>query len=252
MTTFTDEQLTAFLDGELPEVETLRIAEALETDKQLAKQLSLLEVDFFPIQQAFDQLLTVAPTEKLQSTTQPVEAMPNQTVANDKYWMSYAVAACLALTIGVGIGHYTFQIPPELVTWKGEVARYQKLYTNETLVSFTVTPDAANKSIDQVSNELGLILPAKRFLLDGLVFKRAQVLAFNQKPLAQFMYQGLDGTPIAICVLKNGKQDKAISLANIKGLNSASWNLDGFAFIVIGDTDSEVIENIAKGFLVTI
>ncbi|PWQ93185.1 anti-sigma factor family protein [Leucothrix arctica] len=254
MTTFTDEQLTAFLDGELPEAKMVQIAEALETDESLVERLSGLEVDFAPIKQAFDQLLQEAPTESLNANIPAVEveSMPTKAASNDNSWMSYAVSACFALAIGVGVGRAMFQTPPEPVGWKGEVARYQKLYSKDTLATFTVTADAAEKSISQVSTKLGLAVPTQQFLPDGLTFKRAQTLVFNQKPLAQFMYQGEDGTPIAICVLKNGKPDQAISLANIKGLNAASWNHGGFAYIAIGDTQPEVIESIAKNFLTTI
>lgn len=254
MTTFTDEQLTAFLDGELPEVEMQKIADALDTDTLLAERLSGLEVDFVPIKQAFDQLLTEASVDKFQDieATQHIVTPTSQPAANDQGWFSYAVAACFALAIGVGVGRYIFQTPPQVITWKGEVARYQKLYSKETLAAFTVQSDAAIQHISRVSEDLTLSLTPKQFLQEGLSFKRAQTLVFNEKPLAQFMYQGEDGTPIAICVLKNGKQDQGISLATIKGLNAASWNHDGFAYIVIGDTTSETIENIAKKFVTTI
>lgn len=271
MSMFSDEMLTAFLDGELPEAQMQQIATALETDSVLQQRLDSLQVDFAPIRAAFDELLSSEQIEKLQqdinlppsemaepSVVQSTVDSPTPKPANDSSWLKYATAACLVLATGFSLGRFTQQ-PPQTpvaeapkITWKGEVARYQKLFTKETLAPFSVDAITANKQITAAIESLKLKLSAEQLLQDGLDFKRAQMLAFNKKPLAQFMYQDADGTPIAICVLKSDGDDKALSLANIKGLNSASWKTDGFAYILIGDTDMERIEGLAKNVIAKI
>ena len=58
---FTDEQLTAFLDGEADAELYAQIEVALETNEALGEQLAGLDIPIAQIAQAYDALLTQAP-----------------------------------------------------------------------------------------------------------------------------------------------------------------------------------------------
>ncbi|MBB5514997.1 anti-sigma factor RsiW [Rubricella aquisinus] len=246
MTTFTDEQLTAFLDGELPADVAAEIAEALERDEVLAARLADLEVDFAPIRAAFDAL------------TPASVPMPAPQAANDpappRRWLGMTVAAGLALMVGFGAG-FTVPRAPEPVAppgWLAIVASYQALYSAETIAA--VQPDAATQAAEvaRVAQTLGAPLTSENVTSDLLRYARGQVLDLNGQPLAQLMYQAADGTPVALCVIATAAEDAPVSSRQIGGLNAAVWREGGFAYLVIGDTDAGTIATAAEGFAAAI
>jgi anti-sigma factor RsiW len=244
MTTYSDEQLTAFLDGALPAEQAAEIADALERDETLAARLADLEVDFAPIRAAFDEMLP-------DNVPLPM-AMPE--AANDpappRRWLGVGVAAGLALLVGFGAG---FSVPraPEPAAppgWLAVVASYQALYSAQTLAA--VQPDTAMQmaEVTRVAQTLGAPLTPENVTSDLLRYARGQVLDLNGKPLAQLMYQAPDGTPVALCVIATGAEDAPVAARQIDGLNAAVWREGGFAYLVIGDTDAETITAAAEGF----
>jgi len=235
---FSDEELTAFLDGELDDARAEAIALALETDVDLQAQLAALEVDFAPIRAAFDDMLGDAPDIALPVVT-PARSVSRPLLA----------ASIVALGVGFAAGWFAVPAPEvEKPGWLAVVASYQKLYAAETLEG--VAPEAAtiSREVAAVSEGLGRNFDAGKLELAGLSYRRGQMLNFNGKPLAQFMYQTADGTPIALCAIKSGAGDKAVGGKVIDGLQAAIWRKDGFAYLVIGDASEAEILGFAKGF----
>lgn len=237
---FTDEQLTAFLDGELPLNEAQAIADALEHDPELAKRLADLEVDFAPIRAAFDDLLKDAPVI-------PIAA--NETHA-PRRWVTPLIAASVALLVGFGAGFTVPRAPVPVAApgWLEVVASYQALYSAETLAA--VQPDAVSRmaEVARVAGALGAPLTAENVASADLRYARGQVLDLNGQPLAQFLYQAADGTPVALCVIATGAEDAPVSARTVGGMNAAVWRQGGFAYLVIGDTDAATISDAAVEF----
>ena len=128
------------------------------------------------------------------------------------------------------------------------VANYQVLYGKATLA--TAAPNAAEAAdqVARISDALGLDLTALPEP-EGLTFKRAQLLEFNGRPLVQIAYVDGEGTPIALCILSSDKPaSDSVDLAALQGLGSASWNSDGFGFLLIGGDDPKALENSADTF----
>jgi anti-sigma factor RsiW len=231
--TFTDEQLTALLDGELPAEQARAITDALEMDAQLAARLESLHVDFTPIKAAFDGVLGQAP-----------EIAIPEPVARGMNWRgigNIAAATCVALVIGFTAGRQTAPAPQ--TGWIGAVAEYQGLYTKETLDLY----GAENWVVEvaAVSQELGLDITLADLKIDGLAYIQGQILSYKDKPLAQFMFQTANGVPIAICVIKSDKPDRKMRIETPNGLNAAVWHKGGYGFIVIGDMEETDIRNLA-------
>ncbi|MFT5639873.1 MAG: anti-sigma factor RsiW, partial [Paracoccaceae bacterium] len=206
-----------------------------------------LEVDFTPIKAAFDAVLADAPLD----ITAPIDAV--LAVRKPRgVWQPALIAASLALVVGFGFGQVLAPTPnaPPLKKpgWLAVVASYQNLYSAKTLEG--VNPDATEIAgeVQRVASALGTELSPDQLVLQGLSFKRGQVLSFNGKALAQFMYQSENGTPIALCLIASGAEDKAISTKQIGGLNAAIWRKNGFAYLVIGDETAETLARLAAEF----
>ncbi len=243
---FTDEELTAYLDGEAaPDVEA-SISSALETDEGLAERLAGLDIPIAAIRQRYDDVLTDAPP--MPELSPAVPSVPQgrgfPRVIMGAGLFGTGIAAGLAVAVFTGLG----QPQPQEPGWKAMVANYQLLYGKSTLYATEPQPADVSRQLIQVSAALGLDLndlpvPA------GYSFKRAQILEFKGRPLAQISYTLPDGTPVALCILssKNPTAD-TVDLAVIQGLGSASWVAGGYGYLLIGGENAEVLAPPAETF----
>ncbi len=249
MSAFTDETLIAFLDGVLPEPETAAVAAALENDPALAAHLEGLQVDFAPITAEFDALLAQAPVFEVPALSNVVELRPKPATR----WIHLAIAASIALVIGFGFGRNTAPTPePAPLGWLAAVANYQNLYNPDTLWGMKPTPEQAEKEVVRVAKALEHDLSLAQLQVAGLTYRRGQILTFRGKPLAQFMFNDAEGTPIAICMIKSAKDDTALAVKQIDGLNAAVWTDGGYGYLVIGDTDADILQRAAEQLQVQI
>ncbi|MBW8790849.1 MAG: anti-sigma factor, partial [Rhizobium leguminosarum] len=139
-----DEELTAFIDGELTAEEAARIDAIVNEDESVAERLEFLARASLPFKQAFAPLLSEAPREKLETMLAAIPAQPSARPASTPAFASRrgflgALAASLVAgiaidraVIGIGIGK-GFSAKDENSEWRAVVADYISLYTPETL-----------------------------------------------------------------------------------------------------------------------
>ena len=137
--------------------------------------------------------------------------------------------------------------PPPAPGWAAFVASYQSLYTPETLASVTLTEAERMAQLQTVSAAVGLDLTGVPDA-EGLTLKRAQILAFNGKPLVQLAYQRADGTPVALCIIPAGPDDRPVSMGAAQGMELARWNTPGFGYILIGGQEQAPLQSEAEAF----
>ncbi len=273
--TISDETLVAYLDGELPDGERKAVETALGRDEELAERLALLEDGERPWKEAFEGFLAQAPLEKLKAdladavrqqeeenaTKAPVEKPAGiGEPANDqmpKSWWRPAMAACVAITLLVGFaaGYGTSEVQntqvaavpaTEAETWRQAVADYQALYTRETLSIASNDPAVHRAGLQRVSKLLGLPLPDAVSEVDGLDYKRAQILKFGDEPLAQLTYLYKDEVPIAFCIVKLDEADREASSEVRSGLNIVHWAKGGYSLMIVGELPPEALNDFAR------
>jgi len=242
MRRFSDEELTAFLDGEADDALQAEIETALEADSALGDQLAALDVPLTAIAEAYDNLLQDAPP-------MPVLPQATQAPAPRGRWAwgigTFATGLAAGLAVAVFTGFGTPEPAPR--GWVSFVASYQTLYTAETLAVADPSAQEAAMQLAAVSDALGLdisSLPAAQ----GLTFKRAQVLGFRDKPLIQIAFARADGTPVALCIIPSGPDAKPVDMGEAEGLGLARWNTPGYGFLLIGGTDAAPLAQEAETF----
>ncbi|MEL7165024.1 MAG: hypothetical protein AAGL96_06080 [Pseudomonadota bacterium] len=231
---YTDEELTAFLDGEADAPLAEAIGEALEHDPVLAERLAALDIPILPLRSAYDTLLEAAP---------PMPALPAEVKAPATRFgwgwgmgtFGTGIAAGLAVAVFTGFGAPAPEPAPK-PGWAAFVASYQSLYTAETLAAVQISEAERTAQLTLVSTALGLDL-STIVNAPGLTLKRAQLLAFNDKPLVQLAYQRDDGTPVALCIIPAGADGKPVSMGAAQGMELARWNTPGFGYLLIGGQD---------------
>lgn len=231
---FSDEELTAYLDGEADGRLEAALSEALETDTTLQDRLAQLDIPVASIREGYAALLADAPPMPVLDT--PVDRAP--------LWRGIATfGGGLAAGLAVAVVSGLFSVPdaPSKPGWKAVVANYQTLYGPETLVDETPSQDEQAAQLASVGAALGIDLselpqPAE------LTFRRAQLLDFRGRPLAQIAFTRPDGTPIALCILQSKtSEDTLVTASLIQEMGTASWQTGTFGFLLVGgDTPADL------------
>lgn len=245
---FTDEQLTAYLDGEAGENLRLSIDAALDKDDALAAQLAELDINTGDIAASFEALLSQAPAMP------DLGKVKSRTAANTNARPGFFGSFVLFGT-GIAAGVAMMLLLPDLIEpqpkapgWKAVVASYQSLYSAETLATSSPSKAETTLQLAAMSAALGADI-TQLPQVQGLKFKRAQVLGFNGKTLIQLAFTRSDGTPVALCIIAAKSKDaKAMATETIQGMAAASWNKDGLAYLLIGGDQGDVTATEAQAF----
>ena len=241
---FSDEQLTAYLDGEVDGSLRRQIDDARLKDDSLSQRLESLRLDTAQLKSAFDGMLVAAPDAPDFIIDGPDEHTRDWRV---QIWQMAAVASML-LFIGSMIGWHRASVQDD--SWRSAAAIYHKLYVRQTLAH--VDPDSARSSeeLKRVSSALG-----RRFELadltgaEDLEYKRAQVLGHQGRPLIQLAFLTSDGVPIALCIMAaKSESEQAVSGGEYAGLNAASWVKSGYEFLLLGNAAPARLEQFAHHF----
>lgn len=233
--TFSDEELTAYLDGEAEAALASSIEDAVGRDAQLAGRLAALEIPIDAVRAAF-ALPELDPPER------PAVAVPSRQVP-------WGMAASVALALGLGaLGGYGLRpdvpvadapvVAAEKPSWITAVAAYQALYAPETLDGPAQTAARTAVVLAGFKDALGVDLHAAT-QSGALKFKRAQILSYSGKPLMQMAYVDDQGRPFALCVISTAKEGRELKDQMARGLAASSWIADGIGYLVIGGTDKD-------------
>lgn len=245
-----DEELTAFIDGELPAEQAARIEALIRSDEQVAERLEFLSRSSLPFGEAFAPLLAAAPRERLEAMLAAVpERQPARPASITRRGFFGALAASVVAGIVVdrafiGIGRSLSQ-KDEGSEWRAVVAEYIALYTPETLAGPVPAADAQTAQLARLDDKLGLSLSPEAISLPGIDFKRAQLLQYDSKPLAQIAYLDPETGPMALCIVASDAGRREPDLENRKGMNVVYWSNATHAFMLIGHAPADRMSEIA-------
>ncbi|MGO7207735.1 anti-sigma factor, partial [Rhizobium ruizarguesonis] len=83
--------------------------------------------------------------------------------------------------------------------------------------------------------------------LPGIDFKRALLLQYDGKALAQVAYLDPETGPMALCIVRSDAGPKAPDLESRKGMNVVYWSNGTHAFMLIGHAAADRMTAIAEG-----
>ncbi len=240
---YSDEQLTAYLDGEMSGQDAAALERALEQETGLRDRLERLRIDTEAIRRAGDALLDSAPAIP-DALAQPAAEAPAPRAFR---LPAMAAVALLCVFAGAGLTKLLFPAPEE--TWQDFAAIYHALYVANTLNHIEQTEAAAEAELIRVSGAIGKTIDLDELKSGPLDYKRAQILGYKGKPLLQLAFLSKIGAPVALCIYRSGDAAKAaVAAATLRGLSSATWSKDGYEYLLIGGTDQKLITDAAKAF----
>jgi anti-sigma factor RsiW len=241
--TFTNEDLTAYLDGEADAAVARAIDQAKATSPELRSRLAALHIDPAGVRTAFDAALPLAP------------ALP--TVVGDaatargptsRPWRALAATALISLAAGWGASHlYT---RAKIETWQHYAATYHAMYVRDTLANVQPTQQTTLDELARVSDALGFTLKQTALVQSGhLAFKRAQVLGFDGRPVVQIAFVSNTGVPVALCITRRDDSRTDVSrTSSMLGMSAATWSKGQYQYLLIGGTDATLIAASALAF----
>lgn len=241
--TYSDEDLTAFLDGEADSDLVQSLEADLGRDDALNARLAGLDIPKQMIASAFEEQLKSAPAMPPLPT--PAKTRSSRPGA---FWPGLGMG--LAAGFALAFAMTTLRQPePQAPGWLEVVANYQMLYVPETLSSNAVAGKSSrygqSVSLDDLSKAVGTDLRMLR-TVEGLQYRRAQLLGFNGKPLVQVAYTLPDGTPVAICILPSDTEAAGPNGQFLSGLAASDWTTGTHGVVVIGGQDQTTIDSIAS------
>ncbi len=241
---YSDEDLTAFLDGKTTPEDAAKISADVATDTELARRIEGLAVDTDALKTAFDPVLGIARTRNLEHVLECANSHVN---ANSRFQPNrLLLGASLAAAVIVGVGIGSVFLSPKS-DWRMEVAHYQALYVPDTLAAITPDADRLKAEFSSAGKAVGLPLDPQDFSdIDGFTLRRAQVLGFEGSPLVQIAFTLNDGSPIAFCILAQSGKPSGPETDFLVGLAAASWSTDTHRFLAIGGDDAGQVLAFAK------
>ena len=235
---FSDQDLSAYLDGEAPEATVRSLDAALGRDAGLRERLEELRAGQGAFVAAMETALISAP---------PMPDLPPAVDhARPALWPVALAGAVAGAVLMFGVT-WTNSTPSD-PGWRAVVANYQSLYVTETLSKVAADPAAQQADLVRISAALGFDLTELPEVA-GLSYKRVQQLGFNGKPLAQLTFLAADGGPIALCIIETGGGTSTeIRSEVLSGLDTYSWTDSGFGILLVGPRGQDGLENAAEAF----
>ncbi|MDQ0559642.1 anti-sigma factor RsiW [Rhizobium mesoamericanum] len=246
-----DEELTAYIDGELSDTEVSRIEAILGSNEHAAARLEFLSLSGLPFQEAFEPLLGAAPKAALDAMvgTMPAEIKPVSARSGRRGFLG-ALAACLVAGIVtdrafIGIRNRV-HAPDESSEWRAVVAEYIALYTADTVAGPSPSSEDQLVQLARLNDKLGLSLSPEALSLPGVEFKRAQLLQYDERPLAQIAYLDPEAGPLALCIVRSDVGTKEPDVEGRRGMNVVYWSNATHAFMLIGRIPIDRMQELAE------
>jgi len=197
--------------------------------------------------------LDSAPRERLraQLTASVTKSTRPSWLARSRRW-GMPIAAALLLAIGAGaVGYLLGQSSPTLFemgnseeAWLDAVANQVSLYRRESVASIPVDETMQKTELHRLSEILKLDLSQARLALPGLTLKRVELLQFENRPLAQLLYEGEHGI-VALCVMREPGGSSEREAERRANLNTVYWASGDYRFLLVGPVLAETMEKIA-------
>ncbi len=253
-----DEDLIAYLDGELNVEEHAALAGQIATDDDLQRRVMLLSAGNRPFKHAFAPLLDQAPEARLKAMLSGMHAGERRSW-KQAWTAAGAVAAAIMLFLAGLAADRIFPTfgsafeDPSIIAdqahdddWRQAVAEYLTLYSADTIASIPDDSAMRDRELQVLRAKLAVDLSAHRLEVQDLSFKRAQLFVYDGKALGQVLYLDTNSGPVALCLTRSDTNSAPLRHEQREGFNIVFWTQDDHGFMVIGRASPERLETLAK------
>jgi anti-sigma factor RsiW len=164
-----------------------------------------------------------------------------------------AAAALLLLICGGIVGYFIAEGPAELLeeadtfeeAWIAAVAGQLSLYDAASVAEIRVDDAELQDQLSKLGDVLKLDLSEPKVQLEGHTLKRAELLHFQGRNIAELLYWSEEHGPVAFCIASGQDGEREGEVESRDGFNLMYWSASGHRFLLIGDAPEKVIEVLA-------
>jgi anti-sigma factor RsiW len=261
MTELSDELLVAYVDGRLAKDQKRAVAKVLDQDKVLARRVEVLKDAHQRLEAAFDAILAGAEQELMSTVPLAPPASPTQR-RNGLTKLGFATAgvglALLLLVFGFGLPERTTEIamengapipaepaPPRAMSWHERALIAQPLLSRESVEVDPASQSNRDLVGFQLARSLGPEAKVPDLASQGLKFRRGQLLRADGKPMAQLLYLGATGGPLALYLVQGGGGGSREPVFRKEGsVRSLLWRSGGLSHLLVGEAERSHLESL--------
>jgi anti-sigma factor RsiW len=171
---------------------------------------------------------------------------PQHRTARPRLHYGWAIAASITAVVMFGGGvMWDSKARSERDGLLDEIAGYHEVYSHETTHLVEVPSGQAEQLTAWLGERLERDVTVPDLADAGLHFAGGRMLVVNDRPVAELMYTGAEGLPIAICVSHIDGKPWSMEVEQHGALRIASWAKDGYAYLVVGELDNATVRRIA-------
>lgn len=259
MTELSDDLLVAYVDGQLARKQTRAVEKVLEQDDVIARRVVALKDAHGRLEAAFDAILA---GEEAEVSAMPAPQRPGifiewGTAAKVALASAGLIAALVLAIAGYGwplvmpelARHPSGEAFPEytgsLPSWHEEAARAQALLSRASLEVGLESQGNQDLIAFQLGQAIGPSLKLPDLQSRGFRFVRAQLLRSGGEPVAQLLYLGTSGAPLALYA-KKGEGSDAPQFKPYGAIGGVAWSEGGIAYLLAGEEDEGVLMRLAE------
>jgi anti-sigma factor RsiW len=249
MTELSDELLVAYVDGQLARKQTRAVEKVLEQDDVIARRVDALKDAHSRLEAAFEAILA---GEEADAAARPVPQAPGLFIAWDTLAKGGLAAAGIAVAFILVVAGYGWPLimpgftrhpsgtaDPEYVgslqrSWQEEAVRAQALLGRDSVEVGLESQGNRDLVGFQLAQTIGPSFHVPDLASQGFNFMRAQLLQFGAEPLAQLLYLGRSGAPLALYA-KKGEGTGAPVFKRYGEIGSVAWSQRGIAYLLAGE-----------------
>jgi len=257
MTELSDELLVAYVDGQLARKQIRAVEQVLDQDDVLAARVDALKHAHARLEAAFEAILAGEEMDVSAVSASQDEGFFISWRAAKLALAGVGIAAALGLASAgygwplslPGLGSAPQPTPPvpqaaAADNWQDEAVRAHALLSRQTLEVGIESQANYDLVAFQLSRILGADPKLPNLEAQGFRFVRAQALRFGNQPLAQILYLGEQGGPLALYAMKGDGPD-VLSQGRIGEIATVVWAEDGLSYLLAGEVDDTLLMRIA-------
>ncbi len=243
-----DDDLNAFADNRLSAERAQEIARMLEREPALMARVAEIRRVNVLLRDALDPWLAEPLPRDLIAAAKPPRSPRRGGMR--RAWPAMAAAASLVVGVALGwvVRGTVLQESGTPITFERQAALTHALYASDPNRPVEIWANEEERLVRWLSKRLSFPLHAPNLNSVGFALVGGRLVAGNEKPGAQFMYENADKQRISLLVRKDAERSRetAFRYAQEDGVSVFYWIDDACGYALSGNIDKQQLLSIAR------
>lgn len=241
----TEEELHAYVDGELPAERRQAVAAWLAAHPEEAAQVAAWLAQAESIRARFGAIAEERVPERLN-----LDYLSRHARMGRRAWTTAAAAALIAFVLGSGTGWFahgaTTAAPAGIGSYTADALEAHKLYVVEVRHPVEVPGDQRTHMMKWLSKRVGETLQVPDLSAMNLKLVGGRLLPGPSGASAFYMYEGPSGERYTVYCGKASTRETALRFKSERQFAAVYWVDDNVAYVVSGPAERARLEKVAR------